>query len=225
MILCRNVTVSDAKRTNGHSQLDDRYVDFLDSEENPAEAVVNNSESNDLNLVFQRNDEVLVDHHNVVEIEEDNKDLAGFGAPTSHEENGVHASSVSKETVRYMEAELRKKIEAEFDPDVLIIEPTGLALPHKVRDIIRGTVDDEKVTIIGICDAHRFATLVSKKEDFLRMQLSRSDYLWINKVDIADFQQIFDVSSWLRQICPGAPIFMVSGKTGEGLDEAISQLD
>ena len=118
-----------------------------------------------------------------------------------------------------------KKIEAEFDPDVLIIEPTGLALPHTVRDIIRGTVDDERVTIIGICDAHRFATLVSKKEDFLRMQLSRSDYLWLNKVDIADFQQVFDVSSWLRQICPGAPIYMVSGKTGEGLDEAISQLD
>lgn len=118
-----------------------------------------------------------------------------------------------------------KEIERTFDPDVLIIEPTGLALPHKVKDIIRGTVDDEKVTIVGICDAYRFETLKSKKEDFLRMQLSKSDYLWINKIDIADFEKVFEASSWLREICPGRPIFMISGKTEEGLEEAISQLD
>ena len=118
-----------------------------------------------------------------------------------------------------------KKIEQQFDPDILIIEPTGLALPHKVKEIIRGTVDDERVVIIGICDAYRFDKLKERKEEFLRMQLSKSDYLWINKVDIADFEHVFEVSSWLREICPKAPVSMVSGKTGEGLEEAFSQID
>ena len=118
-----------------------------------------------------------------------------------------------------------KDIEREFDPDILIIEPTGLALPHKVKEIIRGTVDDERVVIIGICDAYRFEKLKEKKEDFLRMQLSKSDHLWINKTDIADLEQVFGTSSWLREICPGVPITMISGKTGEGLEEAFSQID
>lgn len=116
-----------------------------------------------------------------------------------------------------------RDIEREFDPDVVIIEPTGLALPHKVRELIRGTVTEDEVNTIGICDAMRFEKLKEKKEDFLRMQLQRSDVLWINKIDAADFDKVFEASSWLRSICPGVPIFMVSGKTGEGLEEAFSK--
>ncbi len=116
-----------------------------------------------------------------------------------------------------------RDIEREFDPDILIIEPTGLALPHKVRELIRGTVTEDDVNTIGICDAMRFDKLREKKEDFLRMQLQRSDVLWINKIDAVDFDKVFEVSSWLRSICPGVPIFMVSGKTGEGLEEAFSK--
>lgn len=117
-----------------------------------------------------------------------------------------------------------REIESSINPDILLIEPTGLALPHKVRDIIRGTVDDEEVTIIGICDAYRFPVLREKKEDFLRMQLSKSDYLLINKVDAVEFDQVFEVSQWLSAICPKVEMFMVSGKTGEGLKEAFGKV-
>lgn len=116
-----------------------------------------------------------------------------------------------------------RSIESSIDPDVLLIEPTGLALPHKVKEIIRGTVDEEEVTIIGICDAYRFPTLREKKEDFLRMQLSKSDVLLINKIDMVDEQQSFDVALWLMEICPGVESFMVSGKTGEGLGPALEK--
>ncbi len=117
-----------------------------------------------------------------------------------------------------------KEIESTLNPDILIIEPTGLALPHKVKEIIRGTVDDEAVYILGICDALRFEKLREKKEDFLRMQLSKSDNLLINKIDAVEFDKVFEVSSWLREICPGVPIYMVSGKTGEGIKEAFSNV-
>ena len=74
-----------------------------------------------------------------------------------------------------------RDIERELDPDVVIIEPTGLALPHKVRELIRGTVSEDEINTIGICDAMRFDRLREKKEDFLRMQLQRSDVLWISR--------------------------------------------
>ena len=110
-----------------------------------------------------------------------------------------------------------KEIEAQIDPDVLLIEPTGLALPGKVMELIRGTVDEDRENIIGIIDAHRFDTLIERKEDFLKAQLSRSDFFLINKVDAVDFERVFEVSSWLRALSPGTQVFMVSGKTGEGL--------
>jgi len=115
-----------------------------------------------------------------------------------------------------------RTIERDFDPDVLIIEPTGLALPHKVTEIIRGTVDEEESNIIGICDAVRFPLLMEKKEDFIRMQLSKSKVLWINKIDLVDGERISEIKSWLSDICPKVPIFCVSGKTEEGLEEAFA---
>ena len=115
-----------------------------------------------------------------------------------------------------------RTIERDFDPDVLIIEPTGLALPHKVTEIIRGTVDEEESNIIGICDAVRFPLLMEKKEDFIRMQLSKSKVLWINKIDLVDGERISEIKSWLSDICPKVPIFCVSGKTEEGFEEAFA---
>lgn len=115
-----------------------------------------------------------------------------------------------------------RSIERDIDPDILIIEPTGLALPHKVTEMIRGTVDDEEVSIIGVCDAVRFPLLVEKKEDFIRMQLSKSDILWINKIDSVSGDGVEKVKEWLSSICPKVPVYPLSGKTGEGLEEAFS---
>lgn len=152
------------------------------------------------------------------EVGVDGKTIKNGGLDTVELSEGCICCSLSGSLQSTM-----KQIESNIDPEVLIIEPTGLALPHKVTEIIRGTVVEDHVSIIGVCDAARFEALRSKKEDFLRMQLSKSEHLLINKVDATEFEKVFEVSSWLRQICPRVPIYMVSGKTGEGLDEAFAQ--
>lgn len=150
------------------------------------------------------------------EIGVDGKTIEGTGLDSIQLEQGCICCSLSGTLQSSM-----REIEKTFNPDVLIIEPTGLALPHKVREIIRGTVEEDEVSTIGIVDAVRFRVLNEKKGDFLRMQLSKSDVLWINKIDAAEFEQVFEASSWLREVCPGVPVFMLSGKTGEGLEEAL----
>lgn len=150
------------------------------------------------------------------EIGVDGKTIEGTGLDSIQLEQGCICCSLSGTLQSSM-----REIEKTFNPDVLIIEPTGLALPHKVREIIRGTVEEDEVSTIGIVDAVRFRVLNEKKGDFLRMQLSKSDALWINKIDAAEFEQVFEASSWLREVCPGVPVFMLSGKTGEGLEEAL----
>ena len=145
----------------------------------------------------------------------DGKTISGSGLNSIELEQGCICCSLAGTLQSTM-----RQIENEFNPDVLIIEPTGLALPHKVREIIRGTVEEDEVSTIGIVDASRFRLLVSKKEEFMTMQISKSDAVWINKSDIADDDMIFEVCQWLREVCPGTPVYKVSGLTGEGLEEA-----
>lgn len=165
---------------------------------------------------ISRGKKVTILVNEIGEIGVDGKTIEGTGLDSIQLEQGCICCSLSGTLQSSM-----REIESTFNPDVLIIEPTGLALPHKVREIIRGTVEEDGISTIGVVDAVRFRVLNEKKGDFLRMQLSKSDVLWINKIDVAEFEQVFEVSSWLREICPGVPVFMMSGKTGEGMGEAL----
>ncbi len=151
----------------------------------------------------------------VGEIGVDGKTISGSGLDSIELEQGCICCSLAGTLQSTM-----RQIEDEFNPDVLIIEPTGLALPHKVREIIRGTVEEDEVSTIGIVDAYRFRKLAEKKGDFLQMQIAKSDVVWVNKVDIADQDMVMDVMIWLREVCPGVPVYMVSGLTSEGLETA-----
>lgn len=117
------------------------------------------------------------------------------------------------------------QIKKDFDPELIIIEPTGLALPHKIKEMVRTSmIDPEETTIVGICDAFRFKSLVEKKEEFITMQLSKSDIFFLNKTDKADPQSIAAATAWLNSIKPGIPVKPISGLTGEGLEDAFSEI-
>lgn len=117
------------------------------------------------------------------------------------------------------------QIKKDFDPELIIIEPTGLALPHKIKEMVRTSMIEPELTmIVGICDAFRFKALVERKEEFLRMQLSKSDLFLLNKIDKADDASIKAASAWLESLNPRIRIIQISGLTGEGLEEAFSEI-
>lgn len=114
-----------------------------------------------------------------------------------------------------------REIKKDFDPELILIEPTGLALPHKVKDLVRiSMIDPDETVIVGVCDAYRFGTLMEKKENFLRMQLNSADHFLLNKTDVADSASIKAAEAWLESVKPGTPTYHVSGLTNEGVEEA-----
>jgi len=118
-----------------------------------------------------------------------------------------------------LQATLRN-IKRDLDPDVLIIEPTGLALPHKVKQFVHNAmIDEDSCSIIGLADVERFDTLLEKKEAFYKMQMSGSDLILINKMDLAEPGQIEHIKAWFAQNFPGKPVQEVSAKTGENMDK------
>ncbi len=113
-----------------------------------------------------------------------------------------------------------QNIKRDIDPDILIVEPTGLALPHKVRELVRvAMIDDEATYIIGVADVQRFEDLIKKKEQFFKMQMSNADFILINKLDLAKPGQIEEITAWLKSEYPDKPIKAISAKTGENMEE------
>jgi G3E family GTPase len=113
-----------------------------------------------------------------------------------------------------------RQIKKDVDPDVVIIEPTGLAFPGKVREMIIETgLGEEKDAVIGIADVQRFKDLIRKKEDFFVNQMKDSDFIIINKSDLATPADIADAESWLHERFPDMTVVPVSVKTGENLDQ------
>jgi G3E family GTPase len=118
-----------------------------------------------------------------------------------------------------------KNIKRDIDPDIIIIEPTGLALPHKVKDLVRvSMIDPDEMFIIGIADIQRFDDLIKKKEEFFKRQMFAADFILINKSDLATPDKVNDAINWLKKEYPDKPMIPVSNKTGENMDKVYEMM-
>ena len=111
-----------------------------------------------------------------------------------------------------------RQIEKERSPDVIIIEPTGLAMPGKVKERAEQTgAGEEKDIVIGIADVQRFKDLIKKREGFFVEQMKGSDFILINKSDLAGPGDMESAMAWLSERFPETEVIPVSVKTGENL--------
>jgi G3E family GTPase len=118
-----------------------------------------------------------------------------------------------------------KNIKKDIDPDIIIIEPTGLALPHKVKELVRiSMIDPEEMYIIGIADIQRFDDLIKRQEEFFKRQMFASDFILINKSDLATPEKMEATIKWLKEKYPDKPMIPVSTKTGENLDKVYEMM-
>ncbi len=117
------------------------------------------------------------------------------------------------------------RIKAEIAPDVLIIEPTGIAFPGKVREAI-DLIDygEEFTQIIGIFDGPRFKLFIEKKADFYRKQLVDSEILIMNKMDLTSDDIKKEAIGWMNREVPGVEVIPVVATTGENLDKVFARL-
>lgn len=113
-------------------------------------------------------------------------------------------------------------IRNELNPDVMIIEPTGLALPSRVVGILDMLKDfDKSVNVIGMVDARRFPIFAEKKPEFITEQIKGSDIVLMNKIDVASDEEKKSTVEWISENTGINEIHPVSLKTGEGLDEVL----
>lgn len=119
-------------------------------------------------------------------------------------------------------AELAEK----FGPDIVLIEPTGVAIPDQVKVAIgmgrRDTTERIDVgPVIVIYDALRIDELLSNEtvNNFIKRQVFNADLVAINKVDAVDEERIKYCESKVREINPSVPMIRLSAIRGDGMDE------
>lgn len=110
----------------------------------------------------------------------------------------------------------------EYKPDIMMIEPTGIAFPHVIKNEVELMNLGEEVKIaplVTLIDGSRFKHLMKEVKEFAMRQIIDAEILGINKVDLIEPIRLPILEASVQQLNPKARIILLSGKdTGEGFE-------
>ncbi|SFM85112.1 GTP-binding protein [Methanolobus profundi] len=115
-----------------------------------------------------------------------------------------------------MEFTLQTIIE-DYEPDVVIIEPTGIAFPLQIKEHIE-LMDLGEVSfspVVSIVDASRFGVEWEQIPKFIENQIKESEIVCINKIDLVDRETIASSTQKVLEINPDAIVVEFSAKNAD----------
>lgn len=113
----------------------------------------------------------------------------------------------------------------EYKADAIFIEPSGIALPSKINNIIRTSLVEYDAKL-GICvvDAYRAEKIYNDAALFFRRQIEDVDIVAVNKVDIVNDEKMAAVEELVSSLNPKVELVRMSAKNGKGIDRIESIL-
>lgn len=117
-------------------------------------------------------------------------------------------------------------IESQIGPDLVVIEPTGVADPSAIvhaMDVYDGN-GLSRITSAVIVDASRFDVILKALGRPLTNQVSSADLILINKMDTVSGSEIERMTLVLRGINQAKPIIPISATEGTNLDKVVDSL-
>ncbi len=111
----------------------------------------------------------------------------------------------------------------DFKPDHVLVEPTGVAVPHQVKMAAKMGGRDAKIAIgpaIVLFDATRPAELLDMDMlgQLVTTQIKDADVIAISKVDAVEDGAVAESAEKVREFNAKADIFNLSSFNGTGLD-------
>ncbi|KXS44160.1 MAG: hypothetical protein AWU59_704 [Methanolobus sp. T82-4] len=102
----------------------------------------------------------------------------------------------------------------DYDPEILLIEPTGIAFPQIIKNEIK-LMDLKDVSIqplVTLIDGSRFKQLMKEVKNFAMRQIIDAEILGINKVDLVEEIRIPIIEASVQQLNPKARVVLLSAK-------------
>lgn len=117
-------------------------------------------------------------------------------------------------------------LQANFEPDVVVVEPTGIADPefiiNSVQDISGLRIDS--ITTLIVIDAERFLKMKKMFERPLKNQLKVADLVLLNKVDTVSSKDLNEIERGIRAFSYNGKIWHVQADKGIGLDAVAMEI-
>jgi G3E family GTPase len=117
-------------------------------------------------------------------------------------------------------------VASRFVPDLILVEPTGIADPAKIVDIMkvyRGPKVDP-VRIFVVVDAVRFPLILKALPIPINNQLNAADLIIINKIDESGPEAVQGVKTILEELGIRKRTISVSAVTGENMDQFVEAM-
>jgi G3E family GTPase len=109
-------------------------------------------------------------------------------------------------------------LEDGYDPDWVIVEPTGLAAPGDIMATVRGNMPQiATIRILTLVDAGRWDMLVHVVEPLITAQIEAADVVAVNKIDEVDEAALAEIEAAARRLNAAAPVLRISAASGAGL--------
>ncbi len=111
-----------------------------------------------------------------------------------------------------------------YRPDVILVEPTGVAIPLGLRQAAAETVKKmpkilEQSPIVTFVDAMRIDKLMNNVRRLVETQIIEADAVLINKVDAVDEQRLDMVTHLVKDLNPKVQLIYGSSRTGKGVKD------
>ncbi|HEY3419932.1 MAG TPA: GTP-binding protein [Methanomassiliicoccales archaeon] len=117
-------------------------------------------------------------------------------------------------------------VASNFRPDLILVEPTGIADPANIVDTMkmyRGPKVDP-IRIFVVVDAVRFPLILRALTVPLKNQLNAADLIVINKIDESGPEAVQVVRTSLEELGIRKRTIQISAATGENLDQVVQAM-
>ena len=108
------------------------------------------------------------------------------------------------------------------DPDLVILEPTGIAVPHAIKEMVLSAAASAEITLgptIVLFDTTRAAKLLGYEtlQRVITTQLQDADIIALSKSDAITSESLAAAERSVRVINPRAQIIRLSVTNGDGM--------
>ena len=148
---------------------------------------------------------IVIIENEVGEAGVDDATLSGTGLKVKDMFAGCICCSLAGQIVPAL-----REIEESYDPDLVIIETTGVAFPNQVKTTISSMMPDLETRICVIVDSKRWPKIKRAMAMLLEGQMEGANAILINKIDLADEESVAMAVNDVSAINPDAPVYKVS---------------
>jgi len=119
-----------------------------------------------------------------------------------------------------------RELEVRFQPQIVIVEASGIAAPEGVLDVLRRYPVETVAALetVTVVDGARFAGLYEVITPLLESQIAGADRVVITKLDEAAPVELRDAEAVVRRLAPDAPLYIVDATSGESLARLLADL-